>query len=85
MDLYVDGVLVATTPGSIDLDAGDEGTLLGAHMDRNMHVDHHFAGKLDEIEIFDRALSASEIKAICDAGVAGKCKPSSDEDEDSDE
>ena len=33
-----------------------------------------FDGLIDELEIFDRALSASEIKAIYDAGSAGKCR-----------
>ncbi len=34
-----------------------------------------FSGQMDEIEIFDRALSASEIAAIYNAGGDGKCKP----------
>jgi hypothetical protein len=33
-----------------------------------------FNGSIDEVEIFDRALSASEIQAIFDAGAAGKCR-----------
>lgn len=33
-----------------------------------------FVGILDEIEIYSRALSASEIQAIFDAGSAGKCR-----------
>jgi hypothetical protein len=41
-----------------------------------------YAGLMDEIEIFDRALEASEIRAIYDAGSAGKCKQVFDEDED---
>src|SRR4029077_11849361 len=32
-------------------------------------------GLIDEIEVFNRALSAPEIQAIADAGSAGKCKP----------
>lgn len=35
----------------------------------------YFDGFLDEIEIFTRALSATEIQAIYNAGTAGKCKP----------
>ncbi|UCF18697.1 MAG: LamG domain-containing protein [Gemmatimonadota bacterium] len=35
----------------------------------------HFDGLLDEVEIFDRALSAEEIKDIYQAGIEGKCKP----------
>lgn len=34
----------------------------------------HYGGLIDEVEIFDRALSAAEIQAIYDAGSAGKCK-----------
>jgi len=33
-----------------------------------------FTGDVDEVEIFDRVLSESEIFAIYDAGSAGKCK-----------
>lgn len=35
----------------------------------------YFDGFLDETEIFTRALAASEIQAIYNAGSAGKCKP----------
>jgi hypothetical protein len=34
---------------------------------------HYFTGLLDEIEIFNRALTPDEIRAIADAGSAGKC------------
>ena len=33
-----------------------------------------YGGQVDEIEIFDRLLSASEVQAIYAAGAAGKCK-----------
>ena len=32
-------------------------------------------GLIDEVEIFDRAISDAEIKAIYDAGSLGKVKP----------
>jgi len=35
----------------------------------------HFGGIIDEVEVFDRALSAAEILAIYEAGAAGKIKP----------
>ncbi len=35
-----------------------------------------FRGDIDEVEIFDRALTAAEIAAIAGAGTAGKCKAS---------
>ena len=37
-----------------------------------------FTGKLDEVSIYNRALSASEIAAIYNAGAAGKCLPAFD-------
>ena len=33
-----------------------------------------FAGLVDEVSVFDRALNVSEIRAIFQAGIAGKCK-----------
>ncbi|ETW99469.1 MAG: hypothetical protein ETSY2_40785 [Candidatus Entotheonella gemina] len=42
---------------------------------------HHFNGLIDEVELFDRALSGAEIEAIYNAGHAGKCKVM-DDDED---
>jgi hypothetical protein len=33
-----------------------------------------YQGSLDEVEVYNRALSASEIQAIYNAGSAGKCK-----------
>ena len=37
--------------------------------------DFHFGGVIDEVEVFNRALSADEIRAIYEAGSAGKIKP----------
>jgi hypothetical protein len=34
-----------------------------------------FKGEIDEVSIYNRALSASEIQAIFNAGTKGKCKP----------
>ncbi|MBS1792509.1 MAG: carboxypeptidase regulatory-like domain-containing protein [Acidobacteria bacterium] len=35
----------------------------------------HFSGGMDEVEIFDRALTAAEIRALALAGSAGQCRP----------
>ena len=35
---------------------------------------HHFHGLLDEVEFFDRVLSAAEVQAIFEADTTGKCK-----------
>src|SRR4029077_12255512 len=39
--------------------------------------DHNyfFGGQIDEVEVFSRALSATEVQAIYNAGSAGKAKP----------
>jgi hypothetical protein len=34
----------------------------------------YFGGLIDELEIFNRALSAAEVQAIANAGAAGKCR-----------
>lgn len=36
--------------------------------------DHYFDGTIDEVEIFKRALSATEMQNLYNAGPAGKCK-----------
>ncbi|MBK8304800.1 MAG: LamG domain-containing protein [Chloracidobacterium sp.] len=37
--------------------------------------DYDFSGKVDELEIFNRALTQQEIQAIVNAGRSGVCKP----------
>ena len=68
--LYVDGQMVSSL-----FDKGSSLTppipKLGHHADPG-HLG--FEGLIDEFDIFDRALSQSEIQAIFDAGSAGKCK-----------
>jgi hypothetical protein len=44
----------------------------------NLIVEGGLPGLTDEIEFFNRALSASEIQAIINAGSSGKCKPMSE-------
>ena len=36
---------------------------------------HYFSGALDEIALYNRALSGAEIQAVFNAGSAGKCSP----------
>ncbi|MEM7248812.1 MAG: LamG domain-containing protein [Acidobacteriota bacterium] len=73
--LFVDGVLIdtfdpTTLLGSPD---NDEPLLLGAEP-TSLGTLVHFAGQLDEVEIFRRALDPSELEALYLAGPAGKCK-----------
>ncbi len=67
--IYVNGVLKGTAAD------GTSGTStftfrIGAQPDEQLP----WNGLIDEVEVFDRALSASEIQSIFNAGSAGKCK-----------
>jgi hypothetical protein len=69
--IYVDGVErgSATDPtGDLDFDVP---TRIG---DNLAGFQTYFYGLIDEVEIFNRALCDAEIKAIFDAGSAGKCE-----------
>jgi hypothetical protein len=74
--LYIDGVQVATNI--------DTHTIPDANVPLSIGQSEHqyfFNGLIDEVEIYRRALTASEIQAIFNAGSAGKCKePDNDGD-----
>ncbi len=73
-NLYVDGAVVRIfnpTNRQGDLSNG-QSLLIGRH---SGDPGVSFVGLIDEVEFFDRALSASEVQAIRAAGLAGKCKP----------
>ncbi|MGH7804991.1 MAG: LamG-like jellyroll fold domain-containing protein, partial [Candidatus Binatia bacterium] len=82
--LYVDGILEAHTPltsgadGAIQDDDGQPDELtIGAVCHRSgsgCFPVAFFSGQIDEVQMFHRALSAAEIRAIFDAGSAGQCK-----------
>jgi cysteine-rich repeat protein len=67
MILYLDGVKVGSHAVTGTVNDGD-GVELGSN-------EEPLDGFLDEIEIFNRALSIGEIQDIYNAGSAGKCKP----------
>jgi len=73
MWLYVDGVLQGTdsnsTPANNTRDL-NIGFTWGGGTPRRF-----FRGIVDELEIFNRALSQTEIQTVYNAGSAGKCKP----------
>ena len=71
ISLYLNGNLIGSNtsaPGAIHVESGE----LGIGHDQ-ANPDRFYKGLVDEVEIFDRALSASEIQAIYTAGSAGKC------------
>jgi hypothetical protein len=81
--LYLDGSLVASGPNFGPIQYQPAGLQFGtvfntADFTPGINSSNHayfFNGQLDEIEIYNRALSASEIMAIFNAGTAGKAKP----------
>ena len=75
VQLYVDGILdtsIADTTGSyvqVNAVPWKIGNTPGSGS-----IFFPWTGLIDEVEIFNRALSSSEIQSIYDAGSAGKCK-----------
>ena len=79
MSIYLNGELAAQVFTTVrpfeNLDPDfNPGIGIGNHADSRVH-NQPFHGLIDELEIYDRALSLAEIQAIFNAGSAGKCKP----------
>lgn len=76
MRIYVDGVLSATgtTAGVTNL-VNTALLTAGTSACTGQDGTNFFTGQLDELEIFNRALSQCEIQAIFNAGTSGKCLP----------
>ena len=68
--IYVNGVKEGAKPSPTFTDTNSANLLIGANALEGAHLN----GLIDEAEIFNRALSASEIQAIVHADTAGKCK-----------
>ncbi len=73
-EIYVNGVPhPGTTAGSCNfIKQNDIPFRIGKRIDSAGPV--FFLGLIDEVELFNRALTATEIQAIYNAGSAGKCK-----------
>ena len=67
---YINGELAASAPGKLG-PLNSEPVRIGTI---NYHPASPFEGLLDEVSIYDRALSPEEIRAIYQAGAAGKTK-----------
>ena len=72
IQLYVNGNLEGQT--NVDFPVGYGNFPLYFATTGQSYYDHKFGGALDEVSLYDRALSASEIAAIYSAGRHGKCK-----------
>jgi hypothetical protein len=75
ISVYTNGVLAASKPSSLGALQNTGAPLIIGSSLRSGSLTDFFHGVVDEIEIFNRALSAEEIAAIFNAGSAGKCKP----------
>ena len=78
MKIYVNGVAVEAplAPGSSDLSSIHDSSSpvrIGASRVFNGSVTSFFSGDIDDVSLYWRDLSASEILAIFNAGEAGKC------------
>lgn len=77
---YLDGVPVGTVTigAGFAVNGGSTGAIIGARYNSNPADRFEFANaKLDEISVYKRTLSASEIAAVYNAGTAGKLKSAS--------
>jgi hypothetical protein len=68
--LYVNGIEVASAPATAPIPTSSQNLGIGKE---DPFLDRSFAGLMDEISIYNRALSAAEIQSIVTAGAAGKC------------
>ncbi len=68
--IYVNGQMAAPDSSSVVIQNADAPLRIGF----GEAPFRSFPGFIDEVEIFNRALSGSEIQAIVDVGSAGKCK-----------
>lgn len=73
--LYLDGVLVDTGSPIAGIGFNTRSVRIGAsHAKEVFSVDDRFEGLIDEVEIYNNALSDSDIAGIYSAGSAGKCE-----------
>jgi len=72
IQIYVNGNLEAQTNVSFPVGYGNFPLYFATT--GQSYYDHKFGGALDEVTLYNRALSASEIAAIYAAGRQGKCK-----------
>jgi len=78
--MYRNGTLLtitlANSTGSLgDIPDGPANLAIGGSVASNLDVGYSLDGMIDEVEIFNRALSETEIRAIYQARSGGKCKP----------
>jgi len=74
LKLYLNGVLDGTTSTSLIPVVNTNPVSIGAWQSVSAGTIQYWLGLIDEVEIFNRALSQPEIQSIVNAGSSGKCK-----------
>jgi hypothetical protein len=81
IEVYVNGLEVSTvlspsqTQSTITaIKDSSSPVRIGALQTGDFNLNYFWSGLIDEVEIFDRALAASEIQSIFNSGSAGKCE-----------
>ncbi|MDP3784944.1 MAG: LamG-like jellyroll fold domain-containing protein [bacterium] len=77
LSLYIDGQLNGTAEAANANTTSEAPFTLGAWDDR-FGITELFSGLIDEASVYNRALSASEVQTIFNAGSNGKCATSSE-------
>ncbi|MBI3849090.1 MAG: LamG domain-containing protein [Verrucomicrobia bacterium] len=72
LELYVNGVLEGTITFPFVRSVNPNPLSIGWN---TIFGGRFFSGSIDEVEVYERALSETEIQAIYNAGSAGKCRP----------
>ncbi|MBS1791708.1 MAG: VCBS repeat-containing protein [Acidobacteria bacterium] len=72
--IYINGQQAASLPGPLGPFANGNSAFIAIGTDDPFAAGDEFNGDIDEVAIFNRALSASEIQTIFAADSAGKCK-----------
>jgi subtilisin-like proprotein convertase family protein len=73
--IYVNGQIEGTSPWTQGIFPGDNPLVIGDTLQNGSVPTSYFNGLIDEASLYNRALSASEIAAIYNNGIAGKFNP----------
>ena len=76
LNVYVNGELDGSSSTSGPITPNDVSLTIGATTNRGTMI-QFFSGVIDEVDIFERALSEDEIEDVYDAGSAGKSRSTS--------
>ena len=70
--LYVNGAIVGTATTSTVIGYDANPLLIGAEIE-NLATQYFFPGRIDELTLYNRALTQSEVQTVYGAGTFGKC------------